>query len=114
MLNQSIARSLMSIIPNRVPVNLTLTPDFTSTTVSISNAWLKPLDVKLQNYGGVNLQGDETLIKVPDHELNPSFNGREIRPRDTIVVGADTYLVIWARITTVRTVWECLCRKQLP
>jgi hypothetical protein len=104
----------MSIVPNRVAATLTLTPDFTPTTVNVSNAWLKQMDVKLQVYGGVNLQGDETLIKIPDSELNPSINGREIRPRDTIAIGTDKYLVIWARMTTVRTVWECVCRRQIP
>lgn len=114
MISNLLARSLMAIIPNRYPATVMLTPDFAPVTVNIDNAWVKPMHVKLQSYGGVNLQGDETLIKIPDAELNSAANGREIRPRDTIQIGADVYRVLTARLTTVRTVWECLCRKQLP
>ena len=114
MLNQSIARSLMSLIPGKFAARLTLLPDsLAPVTVNVNNAWFKPLDVTLSEYGNLNLQGDETLIKVPDHELNPAGNGREIRPRDQIEVAGATYRVRSARLMSVRTVWECVARKEL-
>lgn len=112
MLNQSIARSLINLIPDRLPARVVLLPDSSSpVSVNVYNAWFKPLDVSLSNYGNVNLQGDETLIKVPDHELNPASNGREIRPRDQIEIAGMTYRVRSARLVSVRTVWECVARR---
>lgn len=114
MINQSIARSLMALIPGRFAAQVTLLPDGPSpVTVNVYNAWFKPLDVTLSDYGNLNLQGDETLIKVPDHELNPAGNGREIRPRDLIEVAGTMYRVRSARLMSVRTVWECVARKEL-
>lgn len=113
MLSRAIARSLMGIVPEKVAATVVLKPDGSATSVSISNAWLKPLKVSYQTYGGVNLQGNETLIKVPDHELNPTGNGREIRANDRITVSGVAYNVISTRLMSVRTVWECLVRKEL-
>ncbi len=114
MLNRLIAKSLMTIVPEKVRATVTLMPDSLSpTTVQVFNAWLKPMSVKLAAYGALNLQGDETLLKVSDSELNPAGNGREIRARDRIVVGTTTYVVLAATLKTVRTVWECVVRKEM-
>ena len=114
MLSRTIARSLMALVPEKRTAVLTLLPDSPSPiTVNAFNAWLKPMDVRLSSYGGVNLQGDETRIKIPDHELNPGNNGREIRPRDAIVMDGTSYTVIAARLTCIRTVWECIVRKDI-
>lgn len=114
MLTRAIARGLMGIIPEKLTVSVVLLPDSTSpTTVSCHGSWTKPMDVRLQTYGGINLQGDETRIKIPDHELNPTSNGREIRPGDLICISQVKYVVLSARLTSVRTVWDCLCRKEL-
>src|SRR4051812_48465328 len=102
MLTRSMARSLMGIVPEKVTATVTLTPDGTSTSVSIGGAWFKPMNVAMSAYGAVNLQGDETRINIPDHELNPASNGREIRPRDKIVVGSTTYCVLSAMLRSVR------------
>ena len=108
------ARSLMALLPERVSATVTLNPDAgTSTIVPIQTAWLKPLNVSLPVYGGVNLQGNETLLMVPDHELNPTDNGREIRARDKIVCEGTTYRVQSVRLKTVRTVWECVVREEI-
>ncbi|WP_157606139.1 hypothetical protein [Schlesneria paludicola] len=71
------------------------------------------MDVRLSTYGGFNLQGNETRINIPDHELNPMENGREIRPGDQICVTGVNYIVLSTRLASVRTVWECLCRKEM-
>ena len=71
------------------------------------------MDVRLSAHHGLYLQGNETRIKIPDHELNPARNGREIRPNDRISVDGDDYNVITARLMSVRTVWECIVRKEI-
>lgn len=114
MLTRLVARSLMSIVPERISATVVLSPDsVTPTTVTIASAWLKPLDVSLSEYGNLNLQGDETRIKIPDHQLNPNNEGREIRGRDRIIVNGTHYRVISTTLTTVRTVWDCVTRKEL-
>ena len=114
MLNRSIAQSLMSLVPGRISAVVTLLPDSASpTTVNIFNAWLKPMDVRLSAYGNLNLQGDETIIKIPDSELNPTSNGREIRSRDQITIGGTHYRVVSARLMSLRTVWQCVARKEI-
>ncbi len=114
MLGHSIAQSLISLIPGRLSAVLTLLPDSaTPVTVNVFNAWLKPMDVHLSAYGNLNLQGDETMIKIPDSELNPTSNGREIRSRDQITIGGTNYRVVSARLMSVRTVWQCVARKEI-
>ena len=114
MLNRLIATSLIAIVPEKLSVLLTLLPgSAVPTTVKVNNAWFKSMDIRLTAYGGVNLQGDETRIRIPDKELNPAGNSREIRPRDTIAVGSDVYQVITARLMTVRTIWDCVVRKEM-
>ena len=114
MLSRCIARSLIGIIPDKLAASITLLPDSPSpVTINVFNAWRKPMNVRLSNYGHLNLQGDETVIKVPDHELNPAGEGREIRARDQIVVGGTVHRVLSARLMSVRTVWECTCRKEM-
>ncbi len=114
MLNQFIAQSLMGLVPGKLAAVLTLLPDSASPiTVNVFNAWLKPLDVNLSAYGHLNLQGDETIIKIPDSELNPTSNGREIRARDQITIGGTNYRVVSARLMSLRTVWHCVARKEI-
>ena len=114
MFDRSIARSLMSIIPEKLSATVTLLPDGPApVTVTVFNAWLKPVECSLSNNGGLNLEGDETLIKIPDHELHPAEERRTIRARDQILIDGINYRVSSARLMTVRTVWECRCRKEL-
>ena len=114
MLSRSIAQSLMSLVPGRLAALITLLPDSASpVTVNVFNAWLKPLDVHLSVYGNLNLQGDETIVKIPDSELNPANNGREIRSRDQITIGLTNYRVVSARLMSLRTVWQCVVRKEI-
>lgn len=114
MLSRLIARSLMAIVPEKVSATVTLAPDSLSpVVVQVFNAWCKPVRVRLSRYGQLNMQGDETLINVPDHELNPASNEREIRARDQIDVRGATYRVLSTQLTAVRTVWECTCRKEI-
>lgn len=114
MLDRSIVRTLMGFVPGKLTALVTLMPDTNSpTAITVTNAWLKPMDIRLSTYAGVNLHGNETRIKIPDHELNPTGNGREVRPRDTIQVAGTTYRVLVARLISVRTVWECLVRKEM-
>jgi hypothetical protein len=114
MLARFIARSLMLIVPEKMPATLTLQPDSaTPVMVTVYSAWMKPMDVRLSIYGNINLQGDETRINIPQQELNPSSNRREIRARDQIVIDGTTWLVLAATLKSVRTRWECVVRKVL-
>ena len=114
MLTRLIAQSLMGIVPEKRPATLMLLPDSASpVTVNLFNAWLKPMDVKNSVYGNLNLQGDETRINIPQCELNPTNNAREIRPRDQIVIDGVTYVVLLATLRSVRSRWECVVRKVL-
>ena len=114
MLNQSIAQALISLVPGKLAAVLTLLPDSASPiTVKVSNAWLNPLDLHLSAYGNLNLQSDETVVKIPDSELNPTTNGREIRSRDQITIGGTNYRVVSARLMSLRTVWQCVVRKEI-
>lgn len=121
-LTRAIARGLMGVIPERGPATIYLSPDSSVSaprppeTVNVYNAWEKPIAGKLQDYGHVHIQGDETLIKVPDHELNPTGNGREIRTRDKILWKGQLFIVTYVGTTlkTVQTQWECVCRKDMP
>lgn len=82
-----------------------------SSVVNVSNAWEKPLNVKRDGYGYLNMQGNETLIKVPDNELNSTNTGNQIRFRDQILWNGITYEVLGSTLKTVRTAWECVVRK---
>jgi hypothetical protein len=114
MLNRAIARGLMGIVPERFTATVTLLPESISPTVlTCYQCWFKPVNVTFATYGNVAIQGDETLLKVPDDQLNPANNGREIRPRDLITVDGIGYNVISARLMSERTVWECLVRKSI-
>ena len=114
MLPHFIARTLLTIVPEKWVATITLLPESPSpTTITINNAWFKPMDVQLSSYGSLALQGDETKIKIPNHELNPAANGRQIRPNDRITISGVAYNVLTTRLMTVRTVWECICRKEM-
>lgn len=114
MLTRAIARSLMGLVPEKLTAVVTLRPDSMSPTVVTSrNSWIKPLDVDLSNYDGTHLQGNELRIKIPDQELNPENNGREIRPNDRVAIDGVNHNVLTARLMSVRTVWECVCRKEM-
>lgn len=114
MLSRLIARSMMVVIPQKLPAVITLNPDTSSpVTVRVNSAWLKPISVSRSLYGDLNLQGNETLIKIPQHELNPDGNGYEIRVRDQISIDGATYRVLMATLKSVRTVWECVARKEM-
>ena len=114
MLTRLIARSLMGIVPEKRAATLTLLPDSASpVTVNVFNAWLKPMDAKNSAYGNLNLQGDETRVNIPQSELNPINNGREIRARDQFLIEGATYIVLMATLRSVRTRWECVVRKVL-
>jgi len=113
MLTQATAQSLMGIVPEKRPATIVLTPDSNPTTINVFSAWIKPLTVRLTKDGGLNLQGDETIIKIPDRELNSVSHGYELRPQDRITLAGTTYIVLSASLKTVRTVWECIVRKEL-
>jgi len=86
-----------------------------TSTVNVYNAWQKPISGKLKEYGHLNVQGDETLLHIPDHELNPASNGRQIRSRDIIVFGGQTFVVQAAGTTlkSVLTDWVCVCGQKV-
>lgn len=104
----------MGIIPDKLTVTVTLQPDSASPTVITSyRAWRKPLEVNYHQFGGVNVQGDETIINIPDDELNPAKNGREIRTDDRFTIAGINYNVIASKVKVSRTVWECMTRREM-
>lgn len=114
MFSRRIAQALMGVVPEKRSATVTLLPDSASpVTVNVVNAWLKPMDVTNSAYGNLNLQGNETRINIPQSELNPDNNQREIRARDQIVIEGTTFIVVMATLKSVRTRWECIARKVL-
>ena len=114
MLTRTIAQSLIALVPEKRSAVLTLLPDSASPqSINVSNAWLKPMNVSLRPYGSLQLQGDETRINIPQHELNPASNGRELRARDIIVMDGIKYRVLIATLKSIRTRWECVVRKEI-
>ena len=117
MLSRSLARSLMSIVPEKGTAVVTLDARTGSpTTVTVYNAWIKQTKGGLSAYGNVNTEQDKTIIKIPDIELNPTGNGRQIRAGDTITFGGNNYRVTGAggNLRTVRTVWDCDVQQEFP
>lgn len=102
------------VIPERYPAVITLNPGNSTITETLTaqGCWIKPISGKLQKYGDMYVQGDQTLIKVPDDQLNPTNNGRQIRTGDSIVFRGSTYNVTQAGTTvkSVLTTWECVCK----
>lgn len=82
-------------------------------TVTVTDAWIKPISGKMVQYSQFNISGDETLIHIPDSQLNPGNEGREIRSDDQIVFNGIRYNVTAAGTTlkTLQTDWVCVCKK---
>ena len=87
-----IAEDLL-LLDNVQSVTLTLkrTTDVTVTIDHANNGLLKKS--KDQQYG---TEGNLYSWTIPDVELNPSANGREIRPDDELNDGTHTYIVLIA------------------
>jgi len=114
MLSRILAQSLMQIIPEKFTATITLSPDMEAPVIAtVFGAWWKPMNVQLSTYGGIQLQGNETRIRIPDHELNANGHRLQIRPNDRITVDGADYNVISSNLMTVRTVWDCLVRKEI-
>jgi len=103
------------VIPERGPATITMNPNNSSITVTVTveGCWIKPIKSGLQRYGQMNVQADQTLVKVPAEGLNPTgATNYQIRTGDLIVFNGQTYNVTAAGTTvkTVLTVWECVCK----
>ena len=114
-MSRIIARGLMAIVPEKsaATVNLNVrhgTPE----SVVCPNCWIKPLGGGLAPYGNINVEQDKTIIKVPDHELNPTGSGRQIRSGDTISFEGNLYRVtaVGGNLRSVRTVWDCAVQQE--
>ncbi len=118
MLSRLMARSLMQIVPERKAAVVTLNPDHVTLeeTVNISGAWIKHYTSGYVTASGARIEGAGTIINIPDHQLNPAGNGREIRQDDRIVFLGQTYVVAsaGADLTSHRTRWECVVSKIMP
>lgn len=114
MMTRARAQARMGIIPEKVSASVALQSDNASaTTVVCPGAWWKPLKSSAPFYGGYALTGRETLLNIPDSELNPAANGRVIKPGDEITVATVVYVVQVATLKSVRTRWECLVNNRL-
>lgn len=109
MMTRARAQGLMGLIPDKVSASVALQSDNASaTTVVCPGAWWKPLKSGSTTYSGYALTGTETLLNIPDSELNPAANGRVIKPDDEITVAGTVYIVQVATLKSLRTRWECL------
>lgn len=81
----------------------------TTTVVTCYDCWLKQERGGLSEFGRVNVEQDKTILKIPDKQLNPTGNGRNIRAGDTITFGGQSFRVtsVGGGLTTARTVWDC-------
>ena len=81
------------------------------TTVTCYGCWIKQEQggLGLAPFGNVNVEQDKTTIMIPDSQLNPASNGRNIRAGDTITFEGGSYRVtsMGGGQKTVRTVWSC-------
>jgi len=119
MISNQLARALRDqTIPQseRFPATVTLLPDSGSpTTIAAQGCWWKPLDVTLDNYGGILLEGSERIINIPAEWIHttgaPAEARQEIRRRDRVTVGSVSYLVLSAGLRSVSSRWECLVRE---
>ena len=118
MLSRALARSLMQIVPERKPAVVTLNPGHATLeeTVTIGGAWIKHYASGYKTYSGARIEGASTIINIPDHQLNPAANGREMRQDDRIVFLGQTYVVsaLGANLVSHRTRWECVVSKIMP
>lgn len=114
MLSRSLVAGKFGLIPNREAVTVTLQRPEGATTVSISNAWRKPVKYdRIVNLGlAIGTQVEEWHI--PDSELNPDAAGLELKPSNDSITDSDgsVYVVLASQLKTLRTVWVCLCQKQ--
>lgn len=122
MITSATARGLRTALipPDQLfSATVTLLPNAASPTVlTCAGCWWKPLDVRLQSYGGIILEGKERLINIPAEQVNPSNNatsvgGVWIREKDHITVGSTVFVVLSAGLRSVSTRWECLV-SELP
>jgi len=111
----------MTVLSVTSDTSLTLTTTLTTTfsgvpwyvndsvVINVYNAWIKQTTGGLSPYGTANVEQDKTIIKIPDIELNPAYNGRNIRARDKITFGGVNYRVTsgGGNLKTDRTVWDC-------
>jgi hypothetical protein len=105
-----IAGLIGPLIPEKGKAVVTLNARTASpTVVTCYDCWIKRETGGLADFGRVNVEQDKTVIKIPDKQLNPAGNGRNIRAGDTITFGGDTYRVtsVTAGRMTSRTVWDC-------
>lgn len=116
MMSRAIARSLMSLVPSDTKGTATIilnTYYGTRETVTVDGCWLKQSRGGMESHGMLEVEADATIVKVPDHLLNPNGEGREIRESDVITIFDVAYTVARAggNLKSVRTVWDCYCQK---
>lgn len=119
MFSQSLMQSLMyAVVPERFPATVTLNPGHATLEeeVEISSAWSKDYSSAYATYNQVNVEGASMIIKIPNIELNPANNGREIREGDLILFRGETFKVTGGGglLKSLRTRWECACRRVPP
>ncbi|MFO0919442.1 MAG: hypothetical protein U0872_14175 [Planctomycetaceae bacterium] len=114
MLSRSMVAGKFGLIPNREAVTVSLQRADGVTTVSIDNAWRKPVKYdRIVNLGlAIGTQVEEWHI--PDSELNADGAGREIKPSNDSIEDSSgsVYVVLASQLKTLRTVWVCLAQKQ--
>lgn len=122
MITNPMARALRNMLIPRdqlFAATVTLLPSSNSpVSLTCSNCWWKPLDVKLVTYNNVMIESLDRLIHIPAEAINSSgavsaAPARWIRELDTIVAGGVTFVVKTSRLISVSSVWECLV-KEMP
>lgn len=115
MLNRSLVAGKFGLIPNRESVSVFLSrPGGESETITVSDAWRKP--TKIDRIIAMGFAAGSRIEEwhIPDSQVNPDANGREIKPsNDSITDSAgDVWVVLHSELRTLRTVWVCTCQRQ--
>lgn len=108
-----IADDLALVVDDTFAVTLTLFRSAGNTTVPITAAQRVPVGRNMNSYAGVLLSGDETIWHIPNNQVNPAANGREIRINDEITHGTTVYIVNGLTLAVLGTIWSCVCRNKL-
>ena len=82
------------LVDNVQSVTLTLKRSSGDVSVTIDHANNGPLDKNLDSSFGT--EGNAYAWTIPDVELNPASEGREIRPQDELNDGTHVYVVLTA------------------
>lgn len=103
----------LALVDGLLTVSITLNRVAGNTTVTGITAQREQVGKNVANYGGMMLQGGETIWHIMDSQLNPAANGRVINAGDEITHGSTVYIVTAVTNKVIGTTWGCVCNTKL-